>query len=1568
LPYFERAEVSACGIGFVADARGQSAREMVELALTGLAGVRHRQAIAADGLSGDGAGILAPIPRSFFARVGREAIGRDLDPERIGVVSAFLDLNDDGATRTAQEAVAEACAAEDIELAGWRAVPIDETHVGDLARSDLPALWHALVLRPAGADDADAERRAYRARRRAEARCRQEGVRHYFASWSFATVNYKALVISDRLAGFYPDLQADDFGAPFVVFHSRFSTNTTPAWERAQPFRNLCHNGEINTIMGNQHRMVARGHLGTEEAGLGSEELFRPVFEPDDSDSGKLDSTIELLVRGGRDIRHAVAMLVPEAWEGQRDLPPGVRDFFRYHASLTDPWDGPAGLVFTDGRRVGAALDRNGLRPLRWQVCEDGLVVCASEVGAVPVSGRGSVRRGRLGPGDMLSVDPDEGVQHDFAVKTWLAHRAPYAQWARDGLRPFKIGNAVELTPGDEETEDLTRRQAAFGLTREEVAMNVKPMATDAKEPTFSMGDDAPFAAVATRPRPLFHYLKQRFAQVSNPPIDHLRERLVMSLRTCLGPRQPLLTEQSTAARLLELPSFFLYPSAVEALLDPARSPFPAARLDATFAVDDGPGGLERALDALTDAAVAAVADGTGVLVVSDADVGALRAPIPSLLAVGAVHHRLIAERVRQDTSLVADVGDARDVHAVACLLGFGADAICPRIALQTVAAMADDGQLGELSASAAQHNLQAALEDGALKIFSKMGISTVDGYRAAQVSEALGLAPEVVDRCLRDTVSTVGGVGFESLGGDALARHAQGFAEDDATLEEPGWIRFRKRGGEYHANNPDVVAALQAASGVVAAADDGDDGDGERPRRGRAAAAKGGDGDGKLDALEPAPPEEQGKVHLLGTGGEGGNGDEPLPEPDPVELRAAHLLQRAVGEGRVDLYESFRELVESRPITELRDLLEVVAERDPIPIDEVESAEEITRRFSTGAMSHGALSKEAHETLAIAMNMIGGRSNCGEGGEDPYRFRTRGLARDRNSRIKQIASGRFGVTPEYCAFADELNIKMAQGSKPGEGGQLPGHKVSTEIARLRHTQPGVGLISPPPHHDIYSIEDLAQLIFDLKQVNPQVEVSVKLVAEENVGTIAAGVVKALAEVVQISGNNGGTGASPLSSIKHAGMPWELGVADTQQALIENDLRDRVRVRVDGGFRTGRDVVVAALLGADEYSFGTAAMMAEGCIMVRACHRDTCPTGVATQRPNLRAKFSGTPEGVAQYLLFVAEEVRRVLASLGLRSLDDAIGRVELLHQRTTGDTRADAIDLGPLLVPPAVPDATRHFVDHLPIQRPRSALDERLLADGFSALWEGGDVALEYEITNADRTVGASLGGAIGLEWGSALPPGTVAARFTGSAGQSFGAFLADGVSLELIGEANDYLGKGQGGGRIVVRPPADDAGDAVLAGNTVLYGATNGLVFVSGRVGERFAVRNSGATAVVEGTGDHACEYMTGGTCVILGEFGYNLGAGMTGGQAFVYDPDGLIASRLNSQLVEASKVGDETHVAELRFLVERHREFTGSARAGGMLADWDAALRCFWRVAPVDEVARIERANEGMLGAPR
>ncbi len=1525
------AERDACGIGFVATADGRVGRDIVDLALQGLAGVRHRSAIAADGLSGDGAGLLIPIPRNFFSRVAAD-LGANVPPDALGIASVFLESHDVAAATRSEQALVGACAAEGIEVVRWRDVPVDESQLGDSARGSMPRIRHALLRTADPADRAGSEQRAYVARRRAERACAEADVRVYFPSFSFATVVYKALVLPDRLAAFYPDLASEAFDAPLAVFHSRFSTNTAPTWERAQPFRMLCHNGEINTIAGNEARMAARGRLGTEAVGLGPEELFRPLFAPDDSDSGKLDATVELIVRGGRDVDHAVAMLVPEAWEGNHERAPEIRDFLRYHASFVDPWDGPAGVVFTDGVRVGAALDRNGLRPLRWQRSDDGLVVAATEVGAVPMVGHGRVKRGRLGPGQMLFVTPEHGFQDDAAVKSRLTRRAPYGTWVHDGLAPFPMGEALvdSLDP-----DDQVRVEAAFGVTREELSMVLKPMAVDAKEPSFSMGDDTPLAAVATRPRSPFHFLRQRFAQVSNPPIDHLRERLVMSLRTCIGPRAQLLSETATAAQLFELPTFFMYPTGVATLLDDDRSPFGVRPLDATFPVAEDRHGLANAIDRVVHDARRAVDEGTVVLVVSDASVDEQRAPVPSLLATGAVHHALIEAGTRDRAAVIVDAGDARDVHAIACLLGYGADAVCPRVGLLTVAALADNDQLGELYASEAQARYQAAVEDGVLKIMSKMGISTVEGYRSAQLFDALGLGPDVVERCLRGTVSIVGGLDFATLAGHVLQRHDAAFGRDRVVLDEPGFVRFRKRGGEYHENNPDVCGALHDAVAVVPA---------------RASGASDGDGDGDSDGEVSRPSRER----------------RPTLTPEEREQRAAHVLQQALKQGSSELYESFSAMVAARPITELHDLLEPVPDRTPVPLDEVEPVSAIVRRFSTGAMSHGSLSAEAHETLAVAMNMIGGRSNCGEGGESSHRFRTRGSDRDRNSRIKQIASGRFGVTPEYCMYADELNIKMAQGSKPGEGGQLPGHKVTPEIARLRHTQPGVGLISPPPHHDIYSIEDLAQLVYDLKQVNPTVDVSVKLVAEDNVGTIAAGVAKCLADVVQISGANGGTGASPLSSIKHAGMPWEIGLVDAARTLVDNGLRDRVRLRVDGGFKTGRDVLIAALLGADEFSFGSAAMVAEGCIMVRACHRDTCPTGIATQRPNLRKKFAGTPEGVAAYMLFIGEEVRRGLAALGLRSLDEAIGQVHLLHVRAVDDERARALDVARLLEPPAAA-GPRHFVASAPIQRPRSALDERVLADAFRALWEGDELAVDYEITNADRAVGASIGGAVGLEWGDALPPGRFTARFRGSAGQSFGAFLSDGVVLQLDGEANDYVGKGMGGGRITIRPPHDDQGDPVLAGNTVLYGATGGQLFVAGRVGERFAVRNSGAVAVVEGAGDHACEYMTGGTVVILGPTGRNLGAGMTGGQAYVFDPDGLLGSRLNRQLVDAVRL-DGAQEAELRFLVERHREETGSRVAAAMLDAWQGMLRGFRRVAPLDEVARIEMANQGVLGASR
>jgi glutamate synthase (ferredoxin) len=1469
-----RIELDACGIGFVADAAGRSSRSIVTAALSGLACVKHRGALAADARSADGSGLLVPIPAAIFG-------------EGNGVASLFLRGAD---PRPAVEAAAEA---EGVELVDWRTPPTDNAHVGDQARASRPDMLQ-VIFRNAGAldagDEEDDERRAYRFRRRIEAAT--EDV--YVASCSMRTVVYKGLAAADALGDFYPDLTDERFAAPFAVFHQRFSTNTAPSWERAQPFRMLCHNGEINAIQGNEYRMLARAVLGTESVGLGPEELFRPVLDPDDSDSGKLDAAVELLVRGGRAVRHSIAMLVPEAWENARDLEPELRGFYRYHSTLMEPWDGPAGLIFTDGRGVGAALDRNGLRPLRWSVCEDGLVVCCSEAGAVDTSGHGWVKRGRLGPGQMIFVDPVDGVTHDAACKEHIAAIAPYARWAADGLLELSLGDPVQVPP---EPDELQRRQVAHGYTKEELAMVLKPMAADAHEPTFAMGDDSPLPHLAGRPRPVHHYLRQRFAQVTNPPIDSIRERRVMSLRTLIGPRQPILTETAAAARLVTLRSFFLFPSGVLALYDRERFPFATVPLDATFPVAEGRAGLRAGVERLCDEAEALVAGGADILVLDHADISATRAPIPSLLACGAVHHRLIKNRLRSRTSLVVVSDTARDTHEMAALLGYGADAICPRLALQTVAAEADADEGAEAVSPEAQDRFQSAIEEGTLKIFSKMGISTVDSYRGAQIFEIIGLDREVVDLCFAGTTSTVGGIGWDALGADVMAGHADAWPPEAGTavqLASPGYYRVRK-GGEYHGKGKEVVDALTDAS-LVKATD---------------------------------------------------------------EMAAAHLLQRALKGGSYDLYERYAALVNDRPPTELLDLLELVPGGPPVPLDEVEPATSIVTRFSTGAMSHGSLSREAHETLAEAMNLLGGRSNCGEGGESTTRFRTRGQATgDKNSRIKQIASGRFGVTPEYVAYADELQIKVAQGSKPGEGGQLPGHKVSDEIARLRHTQPGVALISPPPHHDIYSIEDLAQLIYDLKQVNGA-EVSVKLVAEHGVGTVAAGVVKALADVVHISGASGGTGASPLSSIKHAGMPWELGLADTQAALIDNHLRARVRLRVDGGLMTGRHVVIAALLGADEFSFGTAAMIAEGCIMLRACHRDTCKPGIATQRPNLRANFTGTPEGVAAFFVYLAEEVRGLLASLGFRRLHEAVGQVDRLRQRVSGDARADSMDLSPLFAPPRDLDAPRRFVAGDPIQRPRSALGDRLRDDGFRPMWDGADVELRYPIVNADRAIGASLGGAIALEYGERPPRGTATVRFSGEAGQSFGAFLTHGIELELVGEANDYVGKSMGGGRLVIIPPADDAGDAVLAGNTCLYGATGGDLFVAGAAGERFGVRNSGATAVVEGAGDHCCEYMTGGTIVVLGPVGYNLGAGMTGGQAFVWDPQTLLMARLNPALVEAERPDAEAF-EELCWLVERHHELTGSTRAAGLLKDWEEAVEHFWHVLPIDRVRRLEESG--------
>jgi glutamate synthase (ferredoxin) len=1419
--YDPTSERSACGIGFVADQSGRASREVVDLLLEGLRRVEHRGATAGDGATGDGAGVLLPIPETLQPEPG------------CGLGMVFLRGRADVAS------VEAACDAEGLRVTAWRDVPVESSVLGASAAATAPRIVQAVLAAPSATPE-EAERLAYRARRRLDL---VEDA--YVASLSFRTITYKALCGAAQLASFYPELRDPDLTAPFGIFHQRFSTNTLPSWERAQPFRLLCHNGEINAIAGNVNSMRARE---TRHDAAGGAHVLPPVIEPGGSDSAMLDNALELLVRGGRDVRHAIAMLVPEAWEGNRELDPAIRDFYRYHSTLLEPWDGPAGLVFTDGRIVGAALDRNGLRPLRSSVSDEGLVAVCSEAGAIDLPGR--VTRGKLGPGQMIAVDPERGVEEDRPLKRRLAERRPYGTWAR-GLVPLDAGDPVGVPD-----EDLTPRQAALGYSREELTLLLRPLAGTAHDATSSMGDDSAIPPLAKHDRALYSYFRQRFAQVTNPPIDHLRERHVFTLRTLLGPRASILSEGPWAARLLEVESFFLFPSAVGAL--------DGRRVEATF---DEAEGLAAACERIAIAAAEAVANGASILVLDDRGEAH---PVPALLSLGAVQQRLLAEGLRTRTSIVVLSDEPRETHHFACLLGYGADAVSPRLALETVSALADSDKLGgdRPSPAEAQQRFREGVEDGVLKVMSKMGISDVAAYRGAQLFDAIGLGPDVIEACFAGTPSPVGGIGFAEIQADVLARGRTG------QLANPGYVKFRK-GGEDHATSQDVVDA-------------------------------------------------------------------------------AHALRRAVGGAGRELYERFASLVDGRDPLELRDLVDFRTAGPAVPIEEVEAAESIVRRFSSGAMSHGSLSREAHETVARALNMLGARSNSGEGGEAPERFRT-----DGNSRIKQVASARFGVTPEYLAYADELQIKIAQGSKPGEGGQLPGAKVSAEIAALRHSQPGVALISPPPHHDIYSIEDLAQLIFDLRQANPRALVSVKLVAEVGVGIVAAGVAKALADVVHVSGADGGTGASPLTSIKNAGAPWELGLAEVQQALVTNGLRGRVRVRADGGFKTGRDVLVAALLGADEVSFGTALLLAEGCLMVRTCHVDTCPVGIATQRPELRAKFAATPEEVASYLMFVAGDVRQRLADLGLRSFEEAVGRVELLRGRSV-EGRAALLDLGPLLASPG--DGARRYAA---LDVPRAGggeLDRRLARDAAPALEGPALVEPVYEIANSDRSVGARLGGLVARRFGTDPPPGRVRARFAGAAGQSFGAFLTAGIELDLEGQANDYVGKGMGGGRIVVRGPAAEHGTQFLIGNTVLYGATGGELFCAGRAGERFAVRNSGATAVVEGAGEHACEYMTNGTVVILGSVGRNLGAGMTGGEAFVYDPDEVLPVRLNGELVAAVPVGsDAAPAAELHRLLERHVRYTASPVATYLLESWDESVRHFWRVAPRAEAAELENAHE-------
>nr|MBO2477930.1 glutamate synthase large subunit [Bacillota bacterium] len=1503
-----QAERDACGVGFIATTRGGAGAEtakVLPMAIEALRRLNHRGGIGADGTTGDGAGIMTQIPHEFFLReLAQLGCSVPLEKGELGVGMFFVS-RETGAYARLQQLVAQLAPEEGLQVLGWRDVPVCPEALGEHAARTRPHIGQLFVRRPAGDDALGFERRLFRFRRKLERALGDAKLDACVVSLSGRTVVYKGLLIASQLAAFFPDLSDPEYRTAFALFHQRYSTNTTPAWRRVQPFRMLAHNGEINTIHGNANWMAAR------EAALRSDALgdvdLRPVLEAGHSDSGMLDNAVELLTLAGRDVRHVLMMLIPEAWEGIAGMDQARRDFYRYHSCLTEPWDGPAAIVFSDGRWVGARLDRNGLRPLRYILTEDGFVIAGSEVGIASIEPERVVERGRLGPGQMIAVDLEaERVYKDQDIKAEIATRKPYGEWlgrhmvslariaapSGHGAPAAVNAHANGKVPGNHaaaptgEVADgrgeaqLTQHQLAFGYTSEELIVVLRPMAEDGKEPGGSMGDDTALAVLSYQPRPLFHYFKQRFAEVTNPPIDHLRERLVFSLRTLLGARDNLLAERPEAAALIELPGPVLLGHEMQALEELARrdTRFPLARLDTVFPVAGGPEELARALARVVREAEAAVDDGARLLVLCDRKVDEAHAPIPSLMAVGAVHHHLIRRGKRMLCSIIVESGEPREVHHIAALLGYGASAVYPYLALETVAAMRYKDEA--LTPQAAQERFRKACEEGLLKVMSKMGISTVDGYTGAQTFEAVGLADEVVQTCFPGTPSVVKGNGFADIARVVLAWHEKAFPQA-GKLDSYGFYKPRK-GGEHHDFTPETARKLHEAVG--------------------------------------------------------------LKSPDSSGF--------GVGPSRA-AYDEWVRMVNALP-SQLRSALTFRSDRRPIALDEVEPVEAIVKRFSTAQMSLGSLSPEAHEVLAIAMNRLGARSGSGEGGEDPERFGT-----ERNSAVKQVASGRFGVTPAYLASAAEIQIKIAQGSKPGEGGQIPGDKVTPLIARLRKTTPGVALISPPPHHDIYSIEDLAQLIYDLKAANPEAEISVKLVAQTGVGTIAAGVAKGGADVIVISGHSGGTGSSPLNSIKNAGLPWEIGLAETQQALLDNNLRHRVGLRVDGGLKSGRDVVIAALLGADEFSFGTAAMIAEGCVMARVCHNNTCPAGVATQRPDLRAKFVGKPENVMAYMLFVAQEVREILAGLGYRSLQEIIGRTDLLEQVRTGHPAFARLDLSPLLgVPAGCEDRPRRRVlarnDLLRPHPPDGTLraDAALLIYAAPAMALGKDVEVELPIANTDRAVGATLAFAIARCWGDrGLPKGSIHVTFRGSAGQSFGAFLPPGVRFTLIGEANDYVGKGLAGGEIVVRPfdgTRYAPHEHVIMGNTVLYGATGGTLFACGRAGERFAVRNSGCLAVVEGTGDHACEYMTGGTVVILGPTGYNVAAGMTGGELFVLDETGVLPGRINAELVSFGPV-DEVDGKRLLAIVQRHYELTGSPKARALLADWRAALRRFVAVRP-------------------
>jgi glutamate synthase domain-containing protein 2/glutamate synthase domain-containing protein 1/glutamate synthase domain-containing protein 3 len=1474
-------EHDACGLGFVARLDGRRTRETVEEGLEVLHNLEHRGTTGRDPETGDGAGILTQVPDGFF-RKECGALGIELPPAGCYGVGMLFET-DDSEGLDCGGLLAEICAEEGHDLLGFRDVPVVPEAVGEVARSVMPRIRQFFIGRRSG-EEAAFERKLYVIRRRLHNAVKgSHGC--YVVSLSAKTVIYKGLLKGQQLPRFYPDLEDLLFASAIALVHERFSTNTLGSWQLAHPYRYIAHNGEINTIKGNVNWMRAReSRLRSELFGddLGK---LSPVIMPGQSDSAAFDNALELLHLAGRSLPHAVAMMMPEAWENDDLMEGDRRAFYRYHSALMEPWDGPAAVAFTDGRLVGATLDRNGLRPARYSVTKDGRVIMASEDGALRVPAEDVIERWRLQPGKMLVVDTERHeLLHDEDVKRPLFGRRPYGEWLEKGEIHLNELPAPDANPRHEPTS-LLERQRAFGYTIEDQRILLAPMAQNGKEPDGSMGTDTPLAVLSERPQLLFSYFKQHFAQVTNPPIDPLREELVMSLKMSLGPEQNLFEETKEHCRRILIDQPILTAAELDKIRSLGSERASTTTLSTLFSVAAGEGGMEEALGRLCEGAESAVKGGSAVLVLSDRGVNETQAPIPSLLATSSVHHHLVRAGIRTATTLVVETAEAREIHHFALLVGYGATAINPYLAFETVEDLAGSHLMEGVSPEEAAKNFVKAVGKGLLKVISKMGISTLFSYCGAQIFEAVGLNQGLIDKHFTGTASRVGGVGMDTLAREVLERHRSAFAavEDNAEeLEVGGEYQLRAQ-GQYHQWNPDTIVPLQ----------------------------------------------------------------------------------RAVKTGNFETFKEFTRHFDeqSARFSTLRGLFDF--KRDQIPLEEVEPAKEIVKRFVTGAMSFGSISKEAHETLAIAMNRIGGKSNTGEGGEDPTRFTPDANGDNRRSAVKQVASGRFGVTTEYLVNSDVLQIKMAQGSKPGEGGQLPGHKVSDDIAKVRYSTPGVGLISPPPHHDIYSIEDLAQLIHDLKNANPRADVSVKLVAEVGVGTVAAGVAKAKADHITISGHDGGTGASPLSSIKHAGLPWELGLAETQQVLVQNGLRGRVVLQTDGQLKTGRDVVVAALLGGEEFAFSTAPLVATGCIMMRVCHLNTCPVGIATQDPELRKLFTGTPEHVVNYFFFLAEEVRELMAGMGFRRFGEMVGRSDVLKMREAVEHwKARGVDLSAILHHPEVAEDTALSHSERQDHDLHKSLDNELIERCMPALESGEEVRFSRETTNTKRTVGGMLSGEVARRYGNeGLPDGTVRIDFHGVGGQSFGAWLARGLTFTLEGATNDYVGKGLSGGRLAVFPSrvaAYKPARNVAVGNVALYGATAGEAYFRGFAGERFAVRNSGAHAVVEGVGDHGCEYMTGGVVVVLGDTGRNFAAGMSGGVAFVLDEEDRFESLCNKDMVGLEAVESDEDIELLRGMVERHLEWTGSERARRVLRDWDELLPKFVKVMP-DDLKRVLRERQ-------